>query len=167
MIGGAIGGSMVVRLPPAVLQIGLGIFIIWSTWGRPPVWRSSSLAIAGTGLVSTFLTMFFGATGVFVAAIIKPLGLDRLALVGTHAACMSIQHGVKVAAFGLIGFAYSAYLPLILLMIASGILGILAGRYVLARTADERFHVILSWLLTALAARLLWQGGASVVGMSS
>ena len=158
LIGGAIGANVVLRLSPALLQIGLGIFIIWSVWGRPPVWRSSRLAIGATGLMSTFLTMFFGATGVFVAAVIKTMKFDRLTHIATHAACMSLQHGIKVLAFGLLGFAYGDYLPLIVMMIASGLLGTLAGRHVLIRTGDERFHIILNGVLTVLAMRLLWQG---------
>lgn len=164
LIGGAIGGSVVLRLPPALLQVGLGIFIIWSVWGRPPVWQSSRLAIGTIGLMSTFLTMFFGATGVFVAAVIKTMKFDRLTHIATHAACMSLQHGIKVLAFGLLGFAYGDYLPLIALMVASGLLGTFGGRHVLIRTPDERFHTLLNGLLILLAIRLLWQGVSAFFG---
>ena len=167
LIGGMIGASVVLRLPSTLLQVGLGIFILWSVWGRPPVWRSSRLAIALIGLMSTFLTMFFGATGVFVAAVIKTMKLDRLTHIATHAACMSLQHGIKVLAFGLLGFAYGDYLPLIVMMITSGLIGTFVGRNVLIRTPDERFHVILNGLLTVLALRLLWQGVSAFFEVST
>ncbi|MGI9501128.1 MAG: TSUP family transporter [Geminicoccaceae bacterium] len=163
VVGGVIGGLVVVRVPSALLQIGLGAFIIWSTWGRMPTLRSSSLALGGTGLVSTFLTMFFGATGVFVAAIIKTMKFDRLAHIASHAACMTLQHGIKVMAFGLLGFAFGEYVPLILAMIVSGVLGTFAGRHVLIKATDERFHTILGWVLTFLALRLLWQGASAMM----
>ncbi|MEM9441680.1 MAG: sulfite exporter TauE/SafE family protein, partial [Pseudomonadota bacterium] len=67
LIGGAIGSAVVIRMPPELLQIGLGLFVLWSIWSRPPAPKSGGSAMAATGLVSTFLTMFFGATGVFVA----------------------------------------------------------------------------------------------------
>ena len=111
--------------------------------------------------------MFFGATGVFVAAVIKTMKLDRLTHIATHAACMSLQHGIKVLAFGLLGFAYGDYLPLIALMIASGLLGTFAGRHVLIRTPDERFHILLNGLLTLMALRLLWQGVSASFGMAA
>lgn len=158
LIGGAIGSAVVIRMPPELLQIGLSLFVLWSIWSRPPAPKDGASAMAATGLVSTFLTMFFGATGVFVAAVVKTLGFDRLTFVATHATCMTLQHGIKVVAFGLLGFAYGDYALLMLLMIASGVLGAYAGRCVLKRTADDRFHLILNGLLTIMALRLLWQG---------
>ncbi len=158
LIGGAVGSAIVIRMPPELLQIGLGFFVLWSIWGRPPALKSGRSAMAATGLVSTFLTMFFGATGVFVAAVVKTFGFDRLTFVATHATCMTLQHGIKVVAFGLLGFAYGQYAPLMFLMVGSGLLGTYVGRYVLKRTADERFHLILNGLLTLMALRLLWQG---------
>ncbi|MEZ5933420.1 MAG: sulfite exporter TauE/SafE family protein [Alphaproteobacteria bacterium] len=158
LIGAFAGSVVVVHMPPELLQIGLGLFVLWSIWGRPPALHSGRSAMAATGLVSTFLTMFFGATGVFVASVIKTFRFDRLTFVATHATCMTFQHGIKVIAFGLLGFAYGEYLPLMLLMIATGFLGTLAGRSVLKRTADERFQLILNGLLTIMALRLLWQG---------
>ena len=161
LIGGAIGSVVVIRMPSEFLQIGLAGFVLWSVWGRPPTYQSSRFAMAGTGLVSTFLTMFFGATGVFVAAMVKTLKFDRMTFVASHATCMTIQHGIKVVAFGLLGFAYGNYAPLMILMIASGLLGTFLGRQLLARTSDERFHLILNGLLTVLAFRLLWQGAST------
>lgn len=166
LIGGAAGSVVVIRMPPDLLQIGLGLFVLWSVWGRPPALRSGGSALAATGLISTFLTMFFGATGVFVAAVVRTLGFDRLTFVATHAACMTLQHGIKVIAFGLLGFAFGDYAPLMLLMVASGLLGTFLGGQVLKRTADERFHLILKGLLTILALRLLWQGASMLLATS-
>ncbi|MEM7045872.1 MAG: sulfite exporter TauE/SafE family protein, partial [Pseudomonadota bacterium] len=161
LIGGAVGGLVVIRMPPELLQIGLGVFVLWSIWGRLPALASGRWAMAITGLISTFLTMFFGATGVFVASMVRTLGFDRLTFVASHAACMTLQHGIKVIAFGLLGFAFGDYAPLMLAMIASGVLGTYIGRLVLKRTPDERFQLILNGLLTIMALRLLWQGASA------
>lgn len=162
VIGSAAGGLFVVQLPPSVLQIALSLFIFWSAWFKPPATPAGSLMLGGTGLVSSFLTMFFGATGMFVSAMLKTMKLDRLAHVATHSICMTAQHVVKVLAFGLLGFAYAPYLPLIGLMIASGIVGTVLGRRFLIKLSDDRFHLVLSWVLTVLAVRLLWSGIASL-----
>jgi uncharacterized membrane protein YfcA len=164
VLGAAIGSAVVIRMPPELLEIGLGLFVLWSIWGRPPEFQAGGSAMAATGVVSTFLTMFFGATGIFVAAVIKRLGFDRLAFVATHATCMTFQHGIKVIAFGFLGFAYGDYALLMVLMVVSGFLGTLLGRYVLKRTADDRFHLLLNILLTILAIRLLWQGAEAFFG---
>ncbi len=162
--GAAIGGAMAIRLAPSVLQIGLACFILWTAWGRPPRRMAGGATITLTGLVSAFLTMFFGATGPFVAAMIKTMRLDRLTHVATHSACMVAQHGIKVATFGLLGFAYGPYLPLIALMVVSGFVGTLIGKRVLLDMTDQRFHHLLSWVLTLLALRLLWTGLAPIIG---
>ncbi|NJO36718.1 MAG: sulfite exporter TauE/SafE family protein [Rhizobiales bacterium] len=166
VIGVAVGSVVVVRMPPELLQLGLGLFVLWSIWGKPPALRTGRSAIAATGLISSFLTMFFGATGVFVAAVIKTLRFDRLTFVATHATCMTFQHGIKVIAFGFLGFAYGEYALLMVLMVASGFLGTLLGRHVLQRTADERFHLILNGLMTIMALRLLWQGAGAFFGVT-
>jgi len=120
LAGSALGGVFVMQLSPAFLQIALSLFILWSAWFKPPKTPAGNLTIGLTGVVSSFLTMFFGATGMFVGAMLKTLKLDRLTHVATHASCMTAQHAVKVLAFGFLGFAYGPYLTLIAAMILSG-----------------------------------------------
>jgi uncharacterized membrane protein YfcA len=71
---------------------------------------------------------------------------------------MTLKHGLKVAAFAVVGFAYAPWLPLAVCMIASGFLGTLAGRQIVTRMAEARFRTAFKILLTALALRLLYQG---------
>jgi len=159
-LGAFAGGLVAVQLPPWLWQTGLGLFLIWSTWGRLPAIAGRG-AVLTCGVVSTFLSMFFGATGPFVAAMLGTMRLDRLSHVATHAACMTGQHLVKVVAFGLLGFAFGDYLPLVALMIAAGLAGTWVGRQVLGRRDDNRFHLVLSLIITVLALRLVWDGLAS------
>jgi hypothetical protein len=74
-----------------------------------------------TGGISSFLTMFFGATGPFVATYTKALGLDRHRYVATHAALTTLQHLLKTFVFGFLGFAFGPWVGAILLMIAAGL----------------------------------------------
>lgn len=157
VIGALVGGVTVVRLSPAVLKLGLGCFILWSVWG-PAVRAAGRLAVIGTGIVSTFLTMFFGATGTFVSAMVKTLKLGRLEHSATQAACMVAQHTIKVAVFGLLGFAYGQYLFLVAAMIVSGFIGVLIGTRVLFRMNDAIFHRTLAVILTLLAGKLIYDG---------
>ena len=41
----------------------------------------------------------------------------------THAAAMVAQHGLKIVAFGLAGFAFGQWLPMVVAMIVTGYLG--------------------------------------------
>ncbi|WP_295315149.1 sulfite exporter TauE/SafE family protein [Roseobacter sp.] len=157
LIGIAIGGAFVVQLDPGVIQIGLGLFILWTIVSRPPAFMRHSPAV--TGGFSSFLTMFFGGTGPFVAAYVKTLELGRVQHVATHATLMTIQHLLKTIAFGLLGFAFSQWFGLIVLLIAFGFLGTVAGRHILLRIDEARFKIALNTILTLLALRLIYAGG--------
>ena len=157
ILGAALGGFTAVQLSPGILKIGLACFILWSVWGRP-FGMSGQLATIGTGLVSSFLTMFFGATGTFVSAMVKTLQLGRMEHVATHSACMVAQHTIKVVVFGVLGFSFAPYLGLIIAMVVSGFIGTLIGKHFLLKTSDNNFHRVLSFILTLLAIRLMFEG---------
>ncbi len=162
-IGGALGAVVVVQLPPTAMQIALGGFILWMAWMKPPTMAVGRSTMALSGLVVTFLTMFFGATAPLIAAVLKLLQLDRLSFVATQSACVVAQHAIKVLAFGFIGFAFAPYLPLIIVMIGAGFIGTILGTHVLHKIADQRFHVVLSCVLTVLASTLLAKGTITLI----
>jgi uncharacterized membrane protein YfcA len=162
LIGALVGGQLVVNLPINILKASLGVFILLTVWG-PQVWHSSifnnfanSKSLLIGGMVSTFLTMFVGATGPLVVATIRLFKLNRLALVATSAACLVLQHALKVLIFGLLGFAFSPYFLLILLMICSGLIGTVIGRQILIKTDEQRFQAWLNVILSVLALRLIY-----------
>jgi uncharacterized membrane protein YfcA len=162
LIGASVGGMIAVSLPPHSVELAVGLFILWTLFGPlPPLGR---FALSGGGLVSSFLTMFFGATGPFVASIVRTLKVDRLQFVATHSALQSLQHLIKIAVFGLLGFAYGPYLGLVAMVIAAGILGTYAGRTVLIRINERIFNTILTAILTLLALRLVWSGASDLFG---
>ena len=160
LAGTIAGGLVVVELPASAVQIGIGCFVIWTVVARPPRWLRELPFVSG--LISSFLTMFFGATGLFVASFTKSLQLGRHAHVATHAALMTLQHGLKVVVFGLLGFAFGAWWAVIALMIAAGAAGTWTGRHVLNRIDDRRFRLALNALLILISLRLIWQGGVEL-----
>lgn len=148
-----------VELPPQYVQIGVGLFVIYTVVAKAPRWFSRWPLL--TGLISSFLTMFFGATGLFVASFTKSHNLPRHAHVATHATLMTLQHGLKVVVFGLLGFAYGEWIWVILAMIGVGLIGTYAGRLILNRLTDARFGIALNTLLVLISLRLIWQGVTS------
>ena len=159
--GALAGGAIAVSLPPAWVQIGVGCFVIWSVLARPPRGLRDWPMLVGA--VSSFLTMFFGATGLFVATFTKSQNLPRHSHVATHAALMTVQHGVKTAVFGLLGFAFLHWWAFIAVMIAAGFLGTLAGRLLLNRIDDRRFRIALDAVLILLSVRLIWAGAGELL----
>lgn len=161
VVGVIFGGAMVVQLPAGMIQLGVGLFILWSVFLRPPAFLRRSAGL--TGVFSSFLTMFFGGTGPFVATFVKAQGLGRMQHVATHAALMTVQHLLKILVFGLLGFAFAQWIGFVALLIVAGFLGTVAGRYVLARIDEKRFALFLNLVLTVLALRLIWSGGAELL----
>jgi uncharacterized membrane protein YfcA len=114
-------------------------------------------------MVSSFLTMFFGATGLFVANFTKSLALPRQNHVATHATLMTLQHLLKVLAFGLLGFAFAPWAGFIGAMILSGVAGTLAGRVLLERMSDHGFKRALDVVLILISLRLIWSGVSGLI----
>lgn len=162
LFGIAAGGSVAITLPNSTLRLGLALFILYSTWGpRMRLASSGQAAVAAMGAAASFLTMFFGATGPFVSAILSRRGYSPRGLVGTHAMCMTAQHALKIAVFGILGFAYGEWLGLTALMLVAAFAGTYAGTLVLNRLPAKTFAVALKTLLTLLALNL----SASALGL--
>ena len=68
---------------------------------------------------------------------------------------MTVQHGLKIVVFGLAGFAFRRWLPLIAVMIASGFLGTVYGTRLLDRLPEESFRRWFRIGITVLALDLL------------
>ncbi len=155
-LGIAIGAALVVELPVALIQIGVGLFLIWTVLAHPPAWMRNWPLFTGT--LTSVLSMFFGASGPFVNTYVRSLGLGRHAHVATTAALLSGQHLLKAAAFGALGFAYAPWAGLIGALILCGLAGTWTGKRVLNRMTDARFRQALNVILLLLSARLVWAG---------
>ena len=102
--------------------------------------------------------MFIGATGTFVAAVVKTMKLQPVQHVATHSALATFQHFAKSFVFGFVGFNFSEYLILICGMIISGFVGTVLGRKVLTNFGTGYFKPALNVIFVAIAFKLLWDG---------
>lgn len=160
-IGAAVGGRIFVTLPAAALQGIIGVFILLLAWlPRIATLGSVRNRFAVLGFGATFLGIFVSATGSLIAPIIAHASPDRRNLVATMGALMTISHLSKIVAFGVLGLAMGAYVPLIAAMIATGTLGTWAGGRMLTRVPERLFRGVFQALLTGLALRLLWVAAA-------
>jgi uncharacterized protein len=158
LIGAWLASLVLVEIPLALVQLCIAGFILLLCWG--PSLPQRALGRAGTlvaASVTSFISIFVGATGPLVAAFIKQQRSDeRLSTVATFAAAMSLQHAPKALVYGAAGFAFREWLVLVLLMIAAGTVGTWLGLRLLKRTSDRRFGLIFNSVLTLLALRLIW-----------
>ena len=160
VVGAIAGAFIVVQLPDTVLKLVLGAFIIAVVWATiPGIDRlgRAGLTVASSGLA--LLSMFVGATGPLMQAILAQiLASDRKAMIATHAAAMTFQHGLKIVVFGLAGFAFWTWLPLVAAMIVSGFLGTVYGTRLLERMPEKTFRFWFRVAVTGLALDLVRQG---------
>ena len=165
ILGAIVGAFVVVQLPDAVMKLVLGFFIIAITWTKiPGMDRLGRAGIAIGSAVLSVLSMLFGATGPLLAAFFGQIFAgDRKALVATHAAGMTVQHLLKIVVFGLAGFAFASWLPLVAAMIVSGYLGTVYGTRLLERLPEKSFAFWFKVGLTLLAADMVRRGATELI----
>lgn len=160
LAGAVVGGLTVVELPDAVLKTVLGVFVLAITWAKIPGFdRLSGAGLLVGGAIISALTMFLGATGPLISAFFGQLiSKDRRNLVATHAAAMMLLHTLKIIVFGVLGFAFWTWLPLIAAMIATGYLGTIVGTRLLNTLPEKTFRFWFRIFLSALSLDLVRRG---------
>ncbi len=162
MIGSFAGGGMVFALETWVLHLILGLFVLYATWmpgfrSRPP----GPAKFFGVGMLSGFSTMFVGGSGPMVAPFVFAACPERQRMVATHATLMTTQHLFKIIAFGVLGFAFGPYWPLLIGLLAFGAAGTYCGRQALDHLPERLFRIALRAILTLLGIRLLYAAATS------
>lgn len=164
LVGALLGAYFVVELPEPVLQLALGLFILLIAYVKVPgMGRLRAPGFALAGAATTFLGMFFGATGPLNAGLFAQTFSSRMTFVGTLAATTAVQHAMKAFAFLALGVALGPWLPMVAAMIATGFLGTVAGTRLLRRMEEKWFRIALTVILTLLALDLLRRGLAGLI----
>ncbi len=153
------------HLPADALRLAIGCFVIVATWRRQwlllgldpervPMRPRFALLGAGAGALGPLV----GATGPFIAPFFLGIGLSRFELIGTKAACQASGHAAKLILFGIAGFGFLEFAPLMIAMAVCTVAGTWLGTRLLHRLDDERFTKLYKFALTAIALRLIWSG---------
>lgn len=158
VIGMALGAVALVRLPEQLWQVSIAAFILFLCWGPSlPKAALGRFGIVVASAVTSFITLFVGATGPLVAAFIKQLHDDRFRTIATFSGAMTMQHLPKALVFGFAGFRFHEWLPWVAAMIGCGLVGTRLGLHLVNRMSNRVFQSLFSIVLTLLAMRLLWQ----------
>ncbi|MFK8033017.1 MAG: TSUP family transporter [Hyphomicrobiales bacterium] len=158
ILGAVIAGRLTLEIPETLWRLCLGFFILIVTWMPKPKFRKAPKPIVFlNGVVGAILAMFFGATGPLVMAVNAPHAGSRHGIVATHAAAMTLQHSLKILVFGFLGFAFTAWLPLMVAMIVSGYIGTIIGSKLLDQLPEALFKKLLKATVTLLAITLIAQ----------
>jgi len=164
-----VGLAVARALPPESMRLLIGVFVLVATW-RPewlraePVGDASERQLVAVGGVVGFLAPTIGATGPLMAPFFLRLGLTRQGLVGTKAACQSLQHCAKLVAFGVAGFVFAEWAGLLAALATAVVLGTLAGSRLLEHVSEASFQWLYRCVLTLIALRLV--AGEAIAMMS-
>ncbi|MEK9711110.1 MAG: sulfite exporter TauE/SafE family protein [Thalassolituus sp.] len=157
-----IAGVLDTQLIPLVIAL----FVLWITWAPVPdigLGRTSGGLFTG-GLLTTLASMLVGASGPLVSAWLSKDSRDKWQYTALFSSALTVQHLLKVVVFGVAGFAFSQWLPLMFIMILAGYLGTRAGLLLLGKIPQDTFVRIYRITLTLLSLRLLflWYSGTQV-----
>lgn len=156
---GALVIPLVTRAPQAALQAAIAITVLAATWipersGRALRRPITVTWFAAGGLIGA-LNVAVGATGPLQAPLFRAGTDSRMAFVGTFAASQTVGHLVKIALFGIAGFALSDHVA----SAAFGIAGVVAGTHLGSRALDRmpeaRFGRLYLIAITAVSLYLL------------
>jgi uncharacterized membrane protein YfcA len=163
LIGAGLAAWLLVELPPAIWQLTISLFVLYLCWGPPlPKKSFGQVGIFFASAVTSFLSLFVGATGSLVAAFIRHIHPDRFVTVATFATAMVLQHAPKALVFGLAGFLFEEWVLFVMAMIACGFAGTWLGLRLLDRLGNRYFHRLFRLTLTLLALWLLWQAATAL-----
>lgn len=156
VLGALIGSQFVGLISLEWLPAVAGLLILAMTWlpfGRLiPQGRWSMFLL---GLYQTGIGMLAGATGPLGAAVMVRINQQREWLVVNTGVYMTLNHGIRAAAFGLMGFAYAQWWPVIVMMGVSSIVGAWAGTQLRQRLPAGNYARVFRWLITLLAVRMV------------
>jgi uncharacterized membrane protein YfcA len=151
-LGAEVYQGLNLRWLPAII----GVLILIITWFPLPQFRGGGQsALALLGFYQTGLGMVVGATGPLGAAVLRHYQSERDWLVVNTAVYMSVNHLLRVAAFGMMGFVFSPWLWLLVGMIAASILGSWVGTRLRSRIPQELFQRLFRLLVSVLAVRMI------------
>ncbi|AUZ05502.1 MULTISPECIES: sulfite exporter TauE/SafE family protein [Vitreoscilla] len=159
IIGAWLASRFLVQLPLQTTQLTIAALILFLCWGPAiPNMALGKLGSLVAAIITTFISMFAGATGPLVGAFVKQQYQgDRAKTVANFSAAMTVQHLPKTIVFGASGFVFQDWIALIVLMIVSGAVGTWIGLKLAKRLSNQNFGTLFNIVLTLLALRLVWQ----------
>jgi len=156
LFGFYLSTSVIISLNENILKLFLGLgIVILTLLPNLKIDNISNITIVFFGTITGFLSMFIGVVAPILGIILTSMLKDRQLIVGTLAWCISFQNFGKALIFSQIGFDYSSWIILILILVLVSYLGTLIGRKVLNKTKNQLFEKILKVVILLLGSKLI------------
>lgn len=136
---------------------GFALLAVWwpaaTAWLAPTGGGNRRLSLVG-GL-NGLLNPTIGATGPLIAPAFRTITKDHVSFVATFAVVQTLNHIVKIAVFGVAGFAFREHLPMIVVASVGVYVGTRVGARYLKRWDPELLGRLFQVAVTVGAVRLL------------
>lgn len=122
--------------------------------GGAPLAPRPSFVLAG--LLNGSLGMFVGATGLFVGRLFLRPEWRKETTIATLALTQVLGHGLRVIAYGMVGYSVFARPELLIPLCLAVIAGTWAGKRLNARLSEARFAGLFKAILVILSLKLIF-----------
>ena len=157
VLGATLFGLLVVNISTAYIPVFIGVYILLKLWSeRVGRLLSSFDSLFVLGFLQTGLGILVGSTGhLTMPRLLKEIS-DRDGIVSTSGMFMSLSHGLKLLAYGIIGFKFNQYSVILAYMVAGALIGSFVGTLLRRQISNRWFSQILKILLTVMALRMIY-----------
>lgn len=159
VLGALIAGPVAVNLPPRIMLVVLGVGLLYLVWAPKMKFsfefKGKTVVMA---MVISIVTMVIGAAGVLFNAIRRRGGRAKEGVLADQSAIMLLQHALKVLVFGLYGFVFAPYVPLMVTMMVTAVCGTWVGVHLMKRMENQWFDWTFKTVVTVLAGKMLVDG---------
>jgi len=144
----------------ALLLLGVSPFIVRVIPERILPRDLGPVQLMGGGFICQMLMLLSGVTGPLIDTLFLRSTMDRKQIIATKAACQVFSHGFKLLYFGALIEQVGEVEPwLLLLAVASSMLGATLGKMLLEKLSEGQFRLWSNRLINAIAT---WYIGYSV-----
>ena len=155
-VGAWAASHIVINMSKGTFQMILGISILLMTW-MPQIKKAPRIPgkFYILGFITTFTSLFTGATGPFVMPFLMKEGLNKEEIIVAQSTCQIFAHTFKILAYMTMGFQIEKYMPLLTTTSIVAIAGTVLSKMFLKKIPDKNFEVYMKIILTLLAGRMI------------
>lgn len=171
LLGVAIASFIVPYTPEAMLLAitgGVGLWAVYRRWfGSKTRVKAEARVVPGVfwGTISGITTFITHSGGPPAQAYLLPQNLPRLEFAGTMAIVFAIANAAKIPGYAALGMFEAMDWKLIAWLSAAGIVGTVAGRWIVQRLTDRTYLRVIEVLLLILSVLLVIKATRLVFGV--
>jgi len=157
LLGVALFALVLFNISTDYIPVAIAVYILLSLWSESfarALRRYESLYTVG--FMQSGLGIVVGTPGPLALALLSKRLEDPNHVIATTALFVTISHVAKLLVFGLIGFSFLSYWPVMTVMLIGSVLGSWAGTRIRTSLDHERLALAVKVLLTGLCLKMIW-----------